>query len=160
MSMLYLQISSKVKKCLSVLDAADWKKYKFWEKMFLYFCLMSVLGKIFEIFFWHLNPTTIIPFAQTYGFGAIAVIYVRGAINSKKVSQSIFCLYLKHNCSCFSWIFECSGSSSNIRPKHFLGLFEPNFEFEWIYLFRSCSFIWIISNDVYIFTLSINRKII
>lgn len=58
--------------------------------MFLYFCLMSVLGKIFEIFFWHLNPTTIIPFAQPYGFGAIAVIMFVAPLIRKKLVNPFF----------------------------------------------------------------------
>lgn len=73
-----------------IIDSYRWKSFAFWEKMFLYFWFASFVGQLYEVVFWGKDTTTIIPFAQPYGLGVVAVImFVFPLIRKKLINPYI-----------------------------------------------------------------------
>lgn len=68
----------------NLFDLARWKDVIFIQKIFIYFCVMSIAGQVYEWIFWGTQSDTLIPFAQPYGFGAVAVIAIVYPLVKKK----------------------------------------------------------------------------
>jgi uncharacterized membrane protein len=71
------------------IEAAQlWQQFKFWQKLFIYFWFLSVIGHFIEVIFiwirhtffgapdYHLIVQTITPMAPPYGIGLVAVILI------------------------------------------------------------------------------------